>query len=388
MNQSSLPTFTLLLCSGILAGCEPASRDSGDRLTTIAPQNENTSLTTLASALPSATASAVSASVDSPPQPLFTISCDFGRAEPGQKFERTVEIVNPTGSPWTLTRIDSPCSCTVADADFTELAPGRREPLSLRYTAPRSTSDDHRLVRIWFAEHPQQSGLITLRSSVRRPLEVQSPTVEYGPVARDYSGERLLLVHNYSPARWDRITATSSVPWLQPVTSPAAPLDADSSETVTPAERWRGVVILDPTGLVPGEYHEQLTIAPASKVDIAIEPFVVPVSLTVRRPVTVIPGRFFLGRIQSGESKSARVTLRCAPGAELPAPLTVRNPYPELFQLEIKQTTPQIWTLDANFTAPTDAPVPEPFDLTLETKESDALNIPVYFSAESVSTSS
>ncbi len=386
MNHPSLLTVVLLLSSGILAGCEPASRDSRNRLTTSDRQTENAAAP--ASAEFSANTATVSASADSSPQPLFRISCDFGQAEPGQKFERTVRIVNSTDAPWTLARVDSPCSCTVADADFTVLPPGCSEPLYLRYTAPHSTSDDNRLVRLWFAEYPQESGVITLSSSVRRPLEVQPPTVEYGPVARDHSGERFLLVHNFSPVRWGDVNVTSSVPWLRPVTSPDAPLDTGNSGTVTPTERWRVVVVLDSADLAPGEYREQLTIAQPSTADSAIEPCVVPVSLTIRRPVTVIPGRFFLGRIQPGESKSTRVTLRCAPGAELSAPLAVQNPHPDLLRLDVTQTTPQIWTLDAEFTAPAAPPIPAPFDVTIGTDGSEPLNIPVDFFSGSSSTPS
>ncbi len=87
-----------------------------------------------------------------PPLRMRVEPWDVGTTPPGKEVRRRIEVVNPTGVPWTLRQLSATCSCATATLSAKEVAPGESAWLEITYRAPEKAGSVAGIVMVEFAE--------------------------------------------------------------------------------------------------------------------------------------------------------------------------------------------------------------------------------------------
>ncbi len=297
-------------------------------------------------------------------------------------MQRTLTITNPSHTNWTLERIDSPCSCTVPTTDFAVIPANQSESITISYRGPHRTTDHRRSIKLYFREFPGRPGLIEISAWVRRTAEIRPPRIDLGNVARDRQHEAILLIQNFSDQTWGDLTISTTADWIQASASPLPAPRSATNERVKPRQQWRLLTISDTSDLASTEFREHIHVTPCRNGSAVHDTMTIPFSLTVRRPVSVIPGRFFFGRLRPGDVRSSRVTLRFTRGAEPHSPPDVHVSDESLLQATLTHSSSTTWTITASLTAPHDGQLPDPLALTFTAEAIKPITIPVFASVD------
>ena len=313
---------------------------------------------------------------------LFDIEVPVGLIHCGESTTRHIEINNTSELDWQLLRIDSPCACTVPVPDFQLIRSQSHEMLKLEYRAPGKSKDDQRTVKLWFHGQPPQLGQIRLQANVRREVNVYPEKAVFGTVARGAAMQQVLRLQNFSDIRWSTVELESSEEWLSATLHEENVPDSNHA-AFRPLQEWRVVLQPETSELPSGQNSASVSVKPISQQK--LEASAIPVSLTIQRPVSIIPGQMFFGRIQTGVEASARVHLKFATGKcpQKEELILLRSNLDDL-KLSLSRLSDCEWTLNASLLMRDASPeVAQPevvFDLTND--DEPPVAIPVYFLLE------
>ncbi len=135
---------------------------------------------------------------------------DFGAVPAGPAVERKIRIANPTKAPISISRVQTPCGCTLLRGVLGDLGPGCEREFSLQFNP---------IGKSGFQEYPltirATDGTVVLRiSGFVRPAEPYSPTaLNFGSLGYDATATRHveLRVPNGAPGSCQVIEQTPPI---------------------------------------------------------------------------------------------------------------------------------------------------------------------------------
>lgn len=234
---------------------------------------------------------------------------DFGLLRPGEVASHPFVIRNNTETPWEISRVLRTCNCTVSEASANVVPAGGEIKMVVRYRASTTSSDERKRVTVVFKDASVTPIVLETNAKIRAPLTVSRSAIRLIGSSFDHTINSYFEIQNYSPAIWEGVSAESSAPWLHTRVVPIVTV-GNSKDTLAPRQYWRVVLSADVAALAPGVHRTIVNVKSISQETLATS---VPLVLTVRNPVVVVPSQLFFGTIKRGESSTVSVTLHFAP---------------------------------------------------------------------------
>lgn len=160
-------------------------------------------------ASPTSTQNRKNASVE-----IIRLNHDFGRVSPGATLNHTFRITNNTDTKWTIKKLATTCSCTIARPQSNVLLPHSAQALEVTYKSPSDCADDKRFVTVQFHEDHSPIYELGIAAQVRRPLSIQKRNLHFTGLAIRGAKTQELQIENYSGEKWNRLNVEHDQAWL------------------------------------------------------------------------------------------------------------------------------------------------------------------------------
>ena len=211
---------------------------------------------------PSAALSQPFSSTDpqSVPPNVRELKHDFGRVPAGFSGRCQFAIHNDSDSIWTVARVTTGCSCTVAELADHVIEPGEKVEVSVTYRGDTESVDDKRTVTVAFVEHAAPVFQLHVLANIRRPLTAFPRELDL----KVHAGETIpfpsLTALLYFPSRMP-VQAISSEQWVKAVVVPIPiPESLASNDTLRPFHAYRIDVSIDASSEVVSHRNAVLTL--------------------------------------------------------------------------------------------------------------------------------
>ena len=216
------------------------------------------------------------------------LNYDFGRVAPGQTLTHSFTIENNTDTDWTIKRIVTNCSCTIAQPQSNVLSRHSAQSIEVTYKAPVDFADDRRVVTVLFDEDESPEYELLVTAQVRRPLSIKKRNLHFAGLPIGMAKTQEIEVENYSNDAWDCLNVEHNQKWVT--------TKVESIGTLNGIQTWRVIVTANAEQLSAGNHATTLRVSavPLSQQFVSE----IPIVATVVTDVVITPSELFLAEFQ------------------------------------------------------------------------------------------
>ena len=310
------------------------------------------------------------------------IEKDFGVVSPNAHLSDQIEFSNPTDDTFTIKRLGTSCSCTVASISTKTILPHQIVTLNVEMKPGEDTADVNQKVLVECNEPSAPIWIIRLIAEVRHPISLEQPEMHFDELNGKDHATRQIKIWNFSDVSWRKLTAEANEEWVKVHAHLVSKKDSTSSAGLTPTtprEEWNLEITAIPNGLEPGSHSCKVSIvADGAPANHAYEEHF-PVTLTIIEPVRCVPTELFLGEIcVSASAKSnVNITFRGDLMPHDPPQIHLSHDLVDALKIDWLRINESTWTLLATFTPKSSGKVNGTIIVNQDQPELGKLTIPV-----------
>jgi len=295
-------------------------------------------------------AQSITAELSAVPLPALSkvreLEHSFGRVRSRFAGSCQFKILNDSTSTWTVKRVQSGCSCTVAEIDQPSIQPGKSATISVEYRGGSESVDDRQTVTLEFDESAAPLFKLHILVNIRKPLTVLPKEIDLKVLVGDPAPHVKLTALMYFPSKLP-LRATASVPWINCSVVPVPIPQSQSHDPLRPFHAYQVDVSLQVSTDRPATMNAELLLT-NSDLEEAVR---IPVRFSMAPLVRSLPDRVAFADCKPGQEYRRSVQLVFA-NAKSRKQFGVPQVASDLngdFAVSAKDVSPTVTRLDITF---------------------------------------